>query len=34
MMNLCMVIDVIQNRTAQRTMVIMPGTHPSTLERE
>lgn len=31
MMNLCMVIEVIQNNIPQRSMVMIPGTHPSTL---
>ena len=31
MMNLCMVIEVIQKRAPERTMVMMPGTHPNTL---
>jgi hypothetical protein len=31
-MYLCMVIDVIQNNTPERTIVMIPGTHPKTLE--
>jgi hypothetical protein len=31
MIYLCMVIEVIQNNTPARTMVIIPGTHPRTL---
>ena len=31
MMNLCIVIDVIQNRAPASTIVIIPGTHPKTL---
>lgn len=31
MMNLCMVVEVTQNRTPDRTMVMMPGTQPNTL---
>jgi hypothetical protein len=33
MMYLCIVIEVIQKRTPASTMVIIPGTHPRTLER-
>jgi hypothetical protein len=32
MIYLCMVIEVIQNMTPARTMVMIPGTHPRTLE--
>jgi hypothetical protein len=32
MMNLCIVMEVIQNRIPARTMVMIPGTHPKTLE--
>jgi hypothetical protein len=31
MMYLCMVIEVIQKMIPERTMVMMPGTHPRTL---
>lgn len=31
MMNLCIVIEVIQKRIPAPTMVMIPGTHPSTL---
>jgi len=31
MMYLCMVIEVIQNIIPERTMVMIPGTHPRTL---
>lgn len=31
MMNLCMVMLVIQNRTPAPTIVIIPGTQPRTL---
>jgi hypothetical protein len=30
-MNLCMVIEVIQNNTPESSIVIIPGTHPNTL---
>lgn len=31
MIYLCIVIEVIQNRIPERTIVIIPGTHPRTL---
>ena len=32
MMYLCIVMEVIQNRIPERTIVMIPGTHPSTLQ--
>ena len=32
MMNLCIVMDVIQKSAPATTMVMIPGTHPKTLE--
>lgn len=33
MMNLCIVMEVIQKSIPARTIVIIPGTHPRTLEK-
>lgn len=32
-MNLCMVIEVIQNKAPESNIVMIPGTHPNTLNR-
>jgi hypothetical protein len=34
MMYLCIVIEVIQKSDPERTIVMIPGTHPSTLEED